>query len=523
MTAADDQKDWSCFFLVCLFFFQLNFHISYSPVDFCLCFCFLYLLSLVIFIDFNYNGKPAEKALRSLDQISLQDGTVRGRSSYTDSYGNPVAYDSIDDVDSRKPSNNKNNPHQYVIPGYASGILQSHEIPARNSDGQDEGRRIQDDRIHFVDPLHQNSFNNAPSTSLSAPGNENVNSRAPIEVPRPNIDANETPINDPSYNPTQLPSSDPIIANTQPSTILEVPVGQNFNSNPFLSGLVPPQIPSVDGVEIPRPNLEAHETPIDDSQNTLNQGLLPPTSSSAPNFNTFTNNQDGPVVITDEQTVFAPKPANGLLPPKDPLPSNFDFQAAPIPNNAFPSVTTSSKFSGNFEGTIGGGVTTAAPLHIPVQVIQDRNDGKIDKYTGSFGGAPGHTAPLNIPVQVIQEEKRKINKYTGTFGGSPGILVSDNVADRVIPTQTTSKIQPTVSNTVNNVLPTQSTHNKFSGSFGGSLGVLASNPTQAFQAVTSAPNIQGSNLSLTSNNKKVQLTFGGPAGVLRPFDNLQKN
>jgi len=102
-----------------LFFFSIfDFHSSSLPsVLFCL--YFFHLLPIVIFIDFNYNVKPSEKTVRSLDQIHLQDENIQGRSSYTDSYGNPVAYDSLDDVNAQKPSNNKNNPHQYVIPGYA--------------------------------------------------------------------------------------------------------------------------------------------------------------------------------------------------------------------------------------------------------------------------------------------------------------------------------------------------------------------------------------------------------------------
>lgn len=73
---------------------------------------------LVIFIDFNFDGKiGGEKAHRSLDQVQYQDGGIRGRSTFTDSYGNPVAYDTLDDVDAQKPSNNKDNPFQYVIPG----------------------------------------------------------------------------------------------------------------------------------------------------------------------------------------------------------------------------------------------------------------------------------------------------------------------------------------------------------------------------------------------------------------------
>ena len=254
-----------------------DFHSSSLPsVLFCL--YFLHLLSLVIFIDFNYNGKSSEKTLRSLDQIHLQDGNIRGRSSYTDSYGNPVAYDSLDDINAQRPSNNKNNPTQYVIPGYASGILDSHEIPSRTSVNDNEGRTSNEDKIHFVDPLNQNSFqpfNNVPSTSLTVP---DFNSQSPpIEIPRPNIDLAETPI---SSNGDSLSSNLP---NAPPSTFLQVPINQNSNGMPFVT--VSPQISNAEGVEIPRPNLNINEAPIDGSNNLLNQGLLPPPTSAQPNFN----------------------------------------------------------------------------------------------------------------------------------------------------------------------------------------------------------------------------------------------
>lgn len=444
--------------------------------------------------DFNYNVKPGEKSLRSLDQINLQDENVRARNSYTDSYGNPVAYDSLDDVNAQKPSNNKNNPHQYVIPGYASGILDSREIPTRSSVDTVEGRTTDDDRIHFVDPLSQNTFqtfNNEPSTSLNGPG-FNSASQSPIEIPRPNIDLPETPIssNDGSFN-SNLP-------NAPPSTVLELPIHQGSSNRPFQTGLVPPppQILNTEGVEIPRPNLDIHETPIDGSNNLLNQGLLPPPTSSQPNFNTniFLNpKQDGPVVITDEQTVFAPKPSNGLLPPKDPITNNFNFQSIPSIND-LPSSTTATKFNTNFEGTILGGITTAAPLQIPVQVIHS-------------------------------QDEVKVNKYTGSFGGSPGILTSNNQIDRVVPTLTTQRVQPSTSTIVNNVVPTQGTHNKFTGSFGGSIGLLSPNsvgiPSTA-QTIADVPSTQSSNV-LLSSKKKPSITFGGPAGVLTPFDNLQRN
>lgn len=107
---------------------------------------FLFTASAVIYIDFNYEGKPGEgKSLRSLDQVAYQDGVNRARSNLKDSYGNPVEYDTLENIDANKAGKDKN---QFVIPGYASGILQPHEVPARSSDFNVEtSRKIDDDKI----------------------------------------------------------------------------------------------------------------------------------------------------------------------------------------------------------------------------------------------------------------------------------------------------------------------------------------------------------------------------------------
>jgi hypothetical protein len=498
-------------------------------------------LSLVIFIDFNYDGKIGEKSHRSLDQVQYQDG-VRARNSFTDSYGNPVAYDTLDDVDNQRPSNNREVPHQYKIPGvcckslstmsacnnlisslgYASGILLPHEIPSRSAPSEDEGRRINDDRIHFVDPLHTNTFQTfdktpaVPSISLAAPGTDAVaaESQSPIDIPKPNIDLPETPetpiIDDPIDHVPPHPPQDVFLnsntntnTNAPPSSILEVPIHQDSGSNPLSQNLIPPSIPASIGVDIPRPNLDAHETPIDtDSDSPLNQGLLPPNSDFSSNLPTPSsssfnspNPHDGPVIITDDQIKFAPKPVNGLLPPKEAASNDIDFQS----NGGVPLFTGTLT---NQEVTTRKQFTpfpTPPSFQIPVQVIQ----------------TPPNRPNFIQPPKATNQDK-VVNKYQGGFGGPPGILsVDNNQFDGVVPTQAAS-------------LPlAPSTTDKFNGvnfNFGGAPGVLSSNnnnnnagPLPAASTTTQtftqpAPSKQ----AIEKVINKYTGGFGGPPGILTP-------
>lgn len=538
----------------------------------------VFQLISVIFIDFDYQGKPGEKSLRSLDAVSYQDGVVsRSRGSLKDSYGNPVEYDTIAAVDAKLPGKNHKDPNQFIIPGYASGILKAHELPVA------ESRKIEDDRVHFVDPFRNtNTFQNsdkpiqAPLSTLFPPGSVfgSVNTQVPIEIPRPNIDANETPvapIDDPLSHQLAPPQND--LSSGLPSLSLEAPSSNKQRPSVALE-LIPPQIPS-DGesVLIPRPNIDASETPIDNSNGPLNQGLLPPASNqadgsnagTAPTVNPFANtSNDGPVLITEVH--FAPKPSNGLLPPKDPSPNDVNFQSPDSP----PSPTTPTKFD-NQPGVIGQAVnrftgTLSGAFDQTVNKAKD-STASVSKFTGSFGGAQGvlgtPAAPVNkftgsfggaqgvlgtpvrqseqqIPVVILQSppptqisftstpsKAATVNKYQGSFGGSPGILVSDKESDRV----TFPQAQPTIQ--VPSVAPTAPTSttahldNRFSGSFGGASGVLGDskpanfNNVQPTQALPTLPTLSDNLPEPTKsiNYQKYTGQFGGAPGVLRPYDN----
>lgn len=484
----------------------------------------------VIFIDFNYDGKVGEKSQRSLDQVAYEDGSTRARSAYKDSYGNPVSYDNLDDVDSQRPSSNKDKPLMYVIPGYASGILDPSEPLSRsnNFDNQ-EARKINDDRIHFVDPqsnvFTQNFFN----------------TQKPINIPRPNLDLSETPVNPindplspenihlppnalssggfasvsnpPNVESSTFPPIDPKDDPLSPHNIhlppnalasggfaalsFESPYDQTGYASELSQGLTPPVLPTNIGFNFNQPKAASVGT------FALDQGLLPPPESSTfnqPKINnqpsTFNNNQDGPVIITDEQTIFAPKPSNGLQPPID---NSFNFQSRPT-ESSVGTPSSSTKFTGTFSGSLDGGITnTYAPT--TQQSFRD------------------------IPVVVLQTpSKVSGNKYQGSFGGAPGVLNADTQFNRATPTQGSFLPQFTPSTSSTNAIDRP---NRFNTNFGGAPGILGGstvsrNPipsaSTSQSTFTQPPSSIVSSTIIERAKDKYQGQFGGAPGVLQPFD-----
>lgn len=303
-----------------------------------------------------------------------------------------------------------------------------------------------------------------PSSSLSVPiGTESnpsiLPSQTTINIPRPNIDLSEspqTPIDDPLNHVLTPPQNDD--SDGSASLSFQTP-NVDSKQTSVSQDLIPPEIPSEGpGIKIPRPNLDAGETPIDNSNGPLNQGLLPPTDGSiikdsppslpAPSFSN--PNQDGPVVITEVH--FAPKPSNGLLPPKDASPNDINYQSPDTQSDFQPTVPTTNKFSfGGSPGILGQAAEKFAGA---VDTVQN-------KFTGSFGGAPGvlggrgpgasrPSSTVNqIPVVVVQSPpfnpppraspaspttqafasqapKAVVDKYQGSFGGSSGVLGKKN-------------------------------------------------------------------------------------------------
>lgn len=274
-----------------------------------------------------------------MEQVaSPSDGQNRGRAILKDSYGNPVTYDALEDIDAGKPARNNFDPSIYVIPGYASGILQPHEVPSRGTFLPETGRTVtsrsaDDGRIHFIDPL-TSSFDSDKKLSIPLPGllppssfdsADDSSSNFPIDIPRPNLDQPETPqtaINDPLDQPLFPPNDDTSGGVGQPSFDLQLP---NFNANAAAAAakpsdsrrsFAPSSSVSSNGIDIPRPNLNAPETPIDTSNGPLNVGLVAPdfkpvgTATDFNNARVDTTNQEGTVFYTGD-VVFAPKPSTG--------------------------------------------------------------------------------------------------------------------------------------------------------------------------------------------------------------------
>lgn len=500
----------------------------------------------------------------------------------TDSYGNPVTQH-YDDLDNLNPNSGKN---KFVIPGYASGILGAHETPGGVPDGQ---RKFDNDKITFVDS-YQNTYKNTqnslftPSTGLATPpfgSQPGIENNSPVDIPKPNIDAAETPvtiIEDPLNGPLNPPQQ-------TPSSGLVGPVG-------FGPGVGDNNSPVI----IPKPNIGIQETPITENDGPVSQGLLPPPENGqgfdglntkySPNSindiplggNPF---QNIPVIITDVS--YAPKPANGLLPPKDPIPSDvngsdqstnnfgqFDGASgvlggtpatnnvavpsqnnspppAPTTNNYNPTKTSEGKYTGNFGGSPGilGGASAvpAVPFNnnanykppqgqfgggqgllsippqkptqttnqIPVTVIQSPQEN--NRYNGGFGGATGvlgkptQNQPPPTQIAFTPGAAPDTGKYSGGFGGAPGVLSSSNTA---YSTQSVASQQPFLTNSV---VPTVA-NNNYQGTFGGASGVFGNSPAASVPSPTVAQ------LDNASSHKHTGL-FGGPSGVLTPFDNVK--
>ena len=493
----------------------------------------------VIYIDFNYEGKPGEKSLRSLDQVSYNDGVNRGKSSFKDSYGNPVEYDTLDQIDAKQASKTSADPNKFKIPGYASGILQPHEVPTRSNFNGETSRSVDDDRIHFIDPL-QNSFQNsdksfqAPSPSLSPPlGSPN---NQPILIPRPNIDLQETPqapVDDPLNHQLNPPKDNNFAA--PPSVPLEGPHGK-IPQFTLSSNLATPQIPT-EGVFIPRPNLDIGETPIDTNRNgPLNQGLLPPGDGSQSTFDTnvpsFSNpSQDGPIIFTEGNVNFAPKPSNGLLPPIDPSVGQNDVNF----QNQITTPATVNKFS------FGGPTGVLGNAGVILGKIPEKAESALNKFSGSFGGSPGvlggssainngrQPLPSQIPVTVVQAPAPTLsvpaptlsapsaNSFQGGFGGPAGVLVNEKF-DKTTAQIFSSPSAPTFPTILNN---------KFSGNVGGANGILGdpiSNASPSLQTPTTLaqlPPVISDTTQVTANRGSQKYTgnFGGLPGILLPYDN----
>lgn len=374
----------------------------------------------------------------------------------------------------------------YVIPGYASGVFHPHEVPSRGQFLPETGRTVtsrstNDGRIHFIDPLTNSFDDSAQRGSIPQPGllpppsfgsNDFPPNASPIDIPKPNIDQPEAPplpaINDPLDQPLFPPVDDKSAGIGQPSIDLQLP-GSNANAGESSRRSISSS--ASNGIDIPRPNLDAPETPIDTSNGPLNVGLLPPDFKpvgSATDFNSQAGSDtrrsdQGTIFFNTGDVVFAPKPSTGklrilrihywlyvvcviytfrlriteliiklpqhlflcagLLPPKDPsqIDSNFNF------NTNFNPTTTSAPTINKFTGSFGGssGVLGGRPSLIAANNRVNSNNNNFGQFpvaTSSQDDATtARTTTANnnrLPAAAVRPSSA--NKFTGSFGGPPG-------------------------------------------------------------------------------------------------------
>ncbi|XP_062562406.1 BRD4-interacting chromatin-remodeling complex-associated protein-like [Armigeres subalbatus] len=269
-----------------------------------------------------------------------------------------------------------------------------------------------------------------------------------------------------------------------------------------------------------------------------------------------------------------PKPAQSTAPQSYPTPP---------PTHVLPSIQQTStptkppnKFTGSFGGAPGflgnqqnlGTAYTSTPK--PAQPIIPQTP------------PPAQTTHFAPPVHQAAHPTQPPNKFTGSFGGAPGFLGNQQnlgtaykpttsnpstpqrpVSFQPAPPQPTfqqpqqfpqtqapsiirppSPFQPSTQHQQQQPhRPGQFTGNKFSGSFGGAPGLLGNQQKPGTHVKPdgtilppSGPGLAGSNFtpsttittgnvihrpSVASSGSTFTGSFGGPPGVLRPFDNVK--
>lgn len=265
---------------------------------------------------------------------------------------------------------------------------------------------------------------------------------------------------------------------------------------------------------------------------------IPSTSNGFQDITGF--NANGPIEITD--TNFAPRPSDGLLPPKDDSEVNTELPISVVGGftSPRPALSTNSifdtskvttipvKYSGGFGGSSGvlGGSPSKQPelsnsipqfnptssfgtipdlrqdlLPPPPPTFQTPENGQpipptVVKFTipstdllaPEFDASTSAIQP-QLPIQPAKEPEKSIgnpqNKFTGSFGGAPGILGGPGILGekKEVPTITTTTVVPLIQPTPINSprIPSIQTQTKFDRiplGFGGSAGILSADNKQ---------------------------------------------
>ncbi|XP_055627526.1 nascent polypeptide-associated complex subunit alpha, muscle-specific form-like isoform X2 [Toxorhynchites rutilus septentrionalis] len=449
-----------------------------------------------------------------LSNVDLKDPASTPSEVAKDSYGNPVTpfsalgttgLDSVGfltDVSKDGPQSGKSDQFgqlNFKVPSYASGIIQPVLLPPNSPAG-------------FADQLPV-STTAAPTTAFQFVPNAKI----------PTIDG------------------DDILFAQQPT-----------------NGLVPPLFPGEQTTTY-KINVGTERSPffVKDTFGSppLDQGLAPPSDKSPVNFNQV---PQAPSLVPQTPLQV---PGQTLPHPQIPQQSPFQPTKAPV-----------QKYTGSFGGAPGflgsqqniGTAYTSTPLSskpVPVPTV------------------PTPTQTQFLPTTKPASTTQTVNKFTGSFGGAPGFLGSQqNLGTAYKPTtsipQTPQKpLQPTPSfpsqtqppSAIKPPSPFQpppapqapqptkapggpgftfgaSTQRpgQYSGSFGGSPGLLGnqkqpgthvkpdgsilppSSPGVGFTAPAAGPTVPTASSSRpVSSGSTFTGSFGGPPGVLRPYDNVK--
>ncbi|XP_058054158.1 BRD4-interacting chromatin-remodeling complex-associated protein-like [Anopheles bellator] len=371
----------------------------------------------------------------------------------------------------------------------------------------------------------------------------------------------------PPLFPDQLPAVYPLVMNvgterspifardpfTDPATAAIPNNGVGFktdvNKQTHFSGSFP-QVPVAPPADTVRP--QHQQAPSQPSPPQLGQSVAGPTPTKAPPVQKYTGGFGGPAGFLGSQqnigTAYTSTPKSVVAPPPvvQPLPppqATFRPTARPVEQ------TTVTKYTGGFGGPAGflGNQQTIGTAYTEQPVAG----------VGTPPTAP-RPAPVPAPVssgpvsnvfptqqQLLPSTARPVtqpppNKFTGSFGfGSNNQGVGGSGAR---PT-TVSSFAPQQQQTPQPVGRPQSFNagNKFTGTFGGAPGLLGNQPLGThvkpdgtilppsapggFSAVTAPAHQQHQHtqqLSVSdSAGNRFSGSFGGPPGVLRPFDNTK--
>lgn len=481
--------------------------------------------------QFNTNLEQSYKNAKSLDTTSnhspnqqISDAIVYpdAFSKYPkDSYGNQVQpYSAINDdrdltntdigfmtdvnkdtykivnkgvVDTNKqqqqPPSNSNLP--FVVPSYASGIIgtvptpnpsllppSGFQFPIKSSN------TFETPAVTNVDP---SIFSNVPTNPASNTFTSNVfNSQQDYQRPKP-----QQPTQDISPPPTAQSAYSGVNSyQATTTTVAPVKYTGGFGGAPGILGeqknpgyAVKPQDAAVPS-HVPTPS-----QPIQPPQ-----GPSPQQGAQYPSFQQQPAQQTTPQSQSVFQNSFVPVPANGLVPPK--LPGViYDYSSLPgadsvtainlgSPPSQQPTQSQSNNNINNNNNNFvkptqqtqyqGGKPTLSSDLSPPIG--------------SSINSQLSYTSSSNFPSNSNSNAQQAAggNKYTGSFGGAPGVLGEQKYPGTAVTSGTSS---------------------------------ISSAPSvqQPIISAPSSPTI----VSTASNPTKYNGGFGGPPGILSPYDNVK--